>query len=158
MGTQELALSLLVSVAVGFAAAVPVTPIFCLLRKLFYVPFIRRHLVEEAVHKGHVVQARLKKDYGDYKEDKALGQITTGRRRAVYNYEYQGYRYHYRCITSSKPSAELTLYFLRSPRKACLSKELGLLESHWLRYYIRIALLILLANFGLLIFTGGLGT
>ena len=47
--------ALLVSAIVGTTLAVPLTPVMCLLRKMFYVPFIRQRLVDEAVEKGHIV-------------------------------------------------------------------------------------------------------
>ena len=46
----------LIGIFLGPVASLAITPIFCLLRKLFYVPFIRESLREKAERKGHVVE------------------------------------------------------------------------------------------------------
>ncbi len=45
----------------GPVASLAITPIFCLLRKIFYLPFIRKGLIEKAKEKGHVVEAHMQK-------------------------------------------------------------------------------------------------
>lgn len=54
---------ILIGIFFGPVASLAITPIFCLLRIIFYVPFIRKSLREEAERKGHVVKASLKKNH-----------------------------------------------------------------------------------------------
>ena len=50
-------------ISVGLNLAVLLTPIVCLLRTIFYVPFIRKKLLEDAKKNGHIIKATLKKHH-----------------------------------------------------------------------------------------------
>lgn len=153
MGMRTLAL-LLASISMGFSLAIVITPGFCFIRKLFYVPLIRRRLLERVVQQDHIVQAYLDHYNGEHIEHGTLGRVMSNYYNAVYNYEYKGRRYRYRYTTTGAIPSELTLYFLKRPSKACLSDELGLRESPWLRCYLVISLLLTLVIFGTLIIKG----
>lgn len=147
--------TLLVSTMVGIMLAVPLTPVMCLLRKIFFVPFIRSRLVEKAVAKGHVVTAYLQKSGGLYGVDEAGGRICTNWAEGDYRYTYNGQNYRYRYRTTGEMPPELTLYFQRQPRRACLIRELGALESPLLKCYALTALLAAIAACALLMIGGG---
>ena len=74
--------AVLVSIMVGAVLAVPLTPVMCLLRKIFYVPFIRSRLVEKAAAEGHVVTAYLEKSGELYDVDENGGRIYTNKSEA----------------------------------------------------------------------------
>lgn len=147
--------ALLVSAIVGTTLAVPLTPVMCLLRKMFYVPFIRQRLVDEAVEKGHIVTAFLEKSSELYDVDKDGGRIYTNWAEGTYHYTYNGRRYRYWYRTTGGMPPELTLYFQRRPRRACLARELGALESPLLKCYALTVLLATIAVCAILITGGG---
>lgn len=130
----------MMALVMGMMPALFLTLGFYVVRSIFYVPFIRRRLVETAEREGHVVQARLLKQRDVYREDPHLGYVASDRQRALYQYEYRGKTYRYRYTTAGIVPEELTLYFQSHPGKACLSHELGLREFHWLRYFIAFSL------------------
>ena len=147
--------ALLVSAMVGMMLAVPLTPVMCLLRKIFYVPFIRGRLMEGAVAKGHVVTAHLEKSGELYDVDEDDGRIYTNWTEGVYRYTYNGRNYRYRYRTTGEMAPELTLYFQRRPGRACLARELGARESPLLKCYALTALLAAAAVCAILLFGGG---
>lgn len=140
MESRTIAL-ILVSAVMGMIVAIPVTPVFSILRKIFYVPFIRRRLLRQATEQGHVVQARLVRERDEYIEHKSLGRISSNCQEGIYCYEYGGRSYRYRYSTSGVMPQELTLYFQKWPRRACLSHELGVRESNWLLHYAGLSVL-----------------
>lgn len=133
--------TVLVSIIVGVVLAVPLTPVMCLLRKIFYVPFIRSRLVEKAAAKGHVVTAYLEKSGELYDVDENGGRIYTNWTEGSYRYTYGGKNYRYRYRTTGGMPPELKLYFQRRPRRACLEWELGAMESPLIKCYALTALL-----------------
>lgn len=143
------------SLIMGMMLSVFLTLGFYVVRGMFYVPFIRRRLVETAEREGHVVQARLLKQRDVYTDDPRLGNTASGKQRALYQYEYRGKAYRYSYTTSGIVPEELTLYFQSRPRKACLSRELGLREFRWLRYYIIFSLAAAVLFFRALRMNGG---
>ena len=155
METRTIAV-LLVSIVAGMTLAVPITPVFSLLRKIFYVPFIRRRLLREATERGHVVQARLEKQRDEYLEHKRLGRIPSPYQEGIYYYEYGGRCYRYRYHTAGIMPEELTLYFQRFPKRACLSSELGIMESNWWIHYFVLACIASVAVFCVLTMKGWL--
>ena len=147
--------SLLVSAMVGMMLAVPMMPLMCLLRKVFYVPFIRGRLMEGAVAKGRVVTAHLEKSGELYDVDEGGGHIYTNWTEGVYRYTYNGRNYRYRYRTTGEMPPELTLYFQRRPGRACLERELGAREPPLLKCYVLTALLAAAAVCVILLFGGG---
>lgn len=124
------------SLVAGAILAVPLTPVFCLLRKVFYVPFIRGRLVQEAEAKGHVVTAQLEKSGELYGTKQNGERVYTNRREGHYRYTYRGRSYRYRYRSTAELPEELILYFLRRPGRACLKRELGAMESPVVKYYV----------------------
>lgn len=116
------------------------TPILQLLRNIFYVPFVRERLYEKAVARGHIVTARLVSST-DIMERGANGMRFTGRRRCVYEYEWNGRRYKYRSITSGIVTDEVTLYFTKHPRTAGTRDEIGCSDLRWFPTFIWISLI-----------------
>ena len=143
------------SLVMGMMLSVFLTLGFYVLRGIFYVPFIRRRLVETAEREGHMVQARLLKQREVYEEHPKLGYTGSGKQRALYQYECQGKTYRYSYTTRGSVPEELTLYFLSCPRKACLSHELGLWEFRWFWYYIVFSLASAVLFFRTLTMNGG---
>lgn len=147
--------ALLASAMVGMMLAVPLMPVMCLLRKIFYVPFIRRRLVEDAIAKGHVVTAYLEKRNELYDVDKGDSNTYTNWTEGVYRYTYNGRNYRYRYRTTGDMPLELTLYFQQRPRRACLARELGALESPLLKCYALTAFLAAITVCAILMIGGG---
>lgn len=129
----------IVGVGVGIALSVFVTPVFCLLRKMFFVPLMRKRFKELAIKKGRVVTATLQKSFPVISRKDGL---PTGETLGRYSYDYKGKTYSFSCTTHYEPASELTLYFQKNPRKATLESMLGLKESNWLRYFFVIAIVI----------------
>lgn len=140
MPSRTIAL-MLTSAVIGMVVAIPITPVFSILRKIFYVPFIRRRLLRQATEQGHVVQAKLAREQDEYVEHKNLGRVPSNYTEGLYCYEYGGRSYRYRYTTAGIMPQELTLYFQKRPRKACLSHELGIRESNWLLHYAGLSVL-----------------
>lgn len=139
-------------VIIGPALSVIITPIFCLLRKMFIVPFLRKGLLEKAKRKGHIVKAHLVKTVPVY--DFKLG--TTDKQRGYYKYECNGKEYEYVCESYYEPGQELTLYYVKNPRKACLDRYLGMSERVWPKYYLLISVIMAVVVFVIGVnYTGG---
>ena len=67
----------LVGIFLGPIFSIAVTPIFCLLRTIFYVPLIRKKLREKAIEEGHVIEATLQKRYNVVHHDTESGNVGT---------------------------------------------------------------------------------
>lgn len=124
----------------SFIYALIATPVFCYLRKVFYVPFARKKMLEKAIAEGHVVQARLVKEHNIADGKEYLH--TSGKWYVMYQYQYAGKQYKYRATCYGNPSEEITLYFEKNPKQACAYLELGYMESNWKKYYIRLVAVI----------------
>lgn len=121
--------------AMGLVASVIITPIFCLLRRIIYVPLASQKLARDAEKKGHVVTGR----FAGYSDD--------GRNQPIYFYEYNGVEYWCYYNPISTPPDEIRLYFIKNPRKACLFYELGIHECNWFLYHRVIALIVAIILF-----------
>lgn len=128
----------LMGIFLGPVASLVITPVFCLLRILFYVPFIRKSLQEEAERKGNVVEAHLLKSHGI----RDGNGMPTMEDMGTYSYEVNGKSYRYRLLSTTGIPKNITLYYIKNPRKATLANDLGNWESPWLRYYLIISVLI----------------
>ena len=131
----------LIGIFLGPVASLAITPLFCLLRKLFYVPFIRKSLREKAERKGNVVEAHLLKSHNA----DGIG-MPTMEDMGTYSYEVNGKSYRYRLLSTTGIPKTITLYYIKNPRKATLANDLGNWESPWLKYYLVIALLVAIAT------------
>lgn len=69
----------LIGVFHGPVVSLAITPLFCLLRKIFFVPFMRKSLIEKAERKGHVVEAHLLKSHNLENHDTGFGPVPTMR-------------------------------------------------------------------------------
>lgn len=134
----------LIGVFLGPTASLAVTPIFCLLRTIFYVPFIREKLRREAIAKGHVIEATLQKKYNvvDYTD---LGNVGTEEDIGVYCYQYNVKQYKYQAVSKlsyKELPSTIMLYYIKNPRKATCAMDLENWEIPWLRFYIAISFII----------------
>ena len=132
----------LIGIFLGPVASLAITPLFCLLRKLFYVPFIRKSLQEKAERKGNVVEAHLLKSH-DIRDSNGM---PTMEEMGTYSYEVNGKSYRYRLLSTMGIPKTITLYYIKNPRKATLANDLGNWESPWLKYYLVIALVVAIAT------------
>lgn len=132
----------LIGIFLGPVASLAITPLFCLLRKLFYVPFIRKSLQEKAERKGNVVEAHLLKSHNIRNYDADGIGMPTMEDMGTYSYEVNGKSYRYRLLSTTGIPKNITLYYIKNPRKATLDNDLGNGESPWLRYYLIISVLI----------------
>lgn len=117
---------------VGPGLALIATPVFIFLQKLFYVPLARKKMLKKAIAKGNVVTAYLVKSNNVYSgsNDGTMGM--TPYMHGYYRYEYRGKSYTYWAKTANTLPEQITLYFKKKPRKACLASEFGLNESNWI--------------------------
>lgn len=136
----------LIGIFLGPVASLAITPLFCLLRKLFYVPFIRKSLQEKAERKGNVVEAHLLKSHNIRNYDADGIGMPTMEDMGTYSYEVNGKSYHYRLLSTMGIPKTITLYYIKNPRKATLANDLGNWESPWLKYYLVIALVVAIAT------------
>lgn len=94
----------------------------------------RKKAIEKATAKGHIVEARLidiKRDPYDDGGDQKDGLVMIGK----YKYIFENKTYYYQHRTTGLPLA-ITLYFLRSPRRAVVKEDLELFNLCWPLIYI----------------------
>ena len=139
----------LIGVFLGPVASLAITPVFCLLRKLFFVPFIRKSLREKAERKGHVVEAHLLKSHNIRNHNTDGVPLPTMEDMGIYSYEVNGKTYRYRLLSTTGIPQTITLYYIKQPRKATLANDLGNWESPWLKFYLIISLLVAGATVGI---------
>ena len=136
---MELIENFVVGIVYGLLVSAAITPIFCVARKIWYVPLMRQKYVKKAIENGRVVQAKLVKSWDSWNQSESGALIASNEVLGVYTYEYKGKKYKYRASSTSYLPDELTLYFLKNPRKASLYDEIGFRESNWLQYWLIIA-------------------
>lgn len=136
----------LIGIFLGPVASLAITPLFCLLRKLFYVPFIRKSLREKAERKGHVVEAHLLKSHNIRNHNTGGVPLPTMEDMGTYSYEVNGRTYRYRLLSTTGIPKTITLYYIKKPRKATLANDLGNWETPWLKFYLIISLLVAVAT------------
>lgn len=144
--TAKIIAYILIGICLGPIFSVGVTPIFCLLRKIFYVPFIRKSLIEKAERKGHVVEAHLLKSHNIRNHNTGGVPLPTMEDMGTYSYEVNGRTYRYRLLSTTGIPKTITLYYIKKPRKATLANDLGNWESPWLKFYLIISLLVAVAT------------
>lgn len=134
---------IILGVCLGPIASVAITPIFCVLWKIFYLPFIRKKLLEKAKADGHVVEAHLIKKHNIRNHNNRNGvPLPTMEDMGTYNYEVNGKKYRYRLVSSVCIPKTVTLYYIKKPRKATLANDLGNWESPWIKFYLVISLVV----------------
>lgn len=141
----KLVLIIILSIILGPFFSLFVTPIFCWLRKVYYVPVVNQKILQKAIDKGHTVNASLVKS-GDIvgvmqTNVDTSGVVDTGKIMGTYLYEYNGKKYKHHINTRNRLPEEITLYFIKNPRKASLPSEIGYSESNWLLYYLVISII-----------------
>lgn len=136
----------LIGIFLGPVVSLAITPLFCLLRKLFYIPFIRKSLREKAERKGNVVEATLQKSHTIRNHSSGMGPMPTMREMGTYSYQVNGRTYIYRHISANQLPDTLILYYIKKPSKATVANDLGNWESPWLKYYLVIALIVAIAT------------
>ena len=136
----------LMGIFLGPVASLVITPVFWLLRTLFYVPFICKSLQEEAERKGNVVEAHLLKSHDIRTYDADGIGMPTMEEMGTYSYEVNGKSYRYRLMSTTGIPETITLYYIKNPRKATLAHDLGTWEFPWLKYYLVIALVVAIAT------------
>lgn len=130
-----------------------VTPIYCFVRTYYYVFFKQDKLREEAERKGHVVQATLIRKWDDSYTPDASGGIQYKKTHEVgrYRYSVNGRNYRFVCKTDfsyEELPEELTLYWLKKPRKARTYGNIGFFElPHPILSWIGISFLCAIAVF-----------
>lgn len=138
---------ILIGIFLGPVASLAITPVFCLLRKIFFVPIIRGKLRESAEKKGHVVQATLQKHHTINNHETGFGPVPTMREMGTYVYTVGGKSYKYQHITARGLHDTLTLYYIKNPRKATVGGDLGNWETPWFRFYLIISLVVAVVTF-----------
>lgn len=92
-------------------------------------PKKRETALNQALAKGHVVTAILKKRHSSVRDPfsrSASGKVDLG----IYEYEYKGRKYRYKLYDGQLP-ATVKLYFVKSPQKASEAAALGRSDTCW---------------------------
>ncbi len=129
----EIIIKIIVGIMCGFTLGIPFTPIVCLMRHLFIVPFRYQKMLDKAIKEGHVVKATLIKAKDAAGEG---GHLDSSRQEGLYQYEYKNKIYKKHLVGQSPIRKEITLYFERNPRKAVCKAEFGGYESPILLCYL----------------------
>ena len=131
---EKLIVMVLSALILAFLFAFPASAVANYLRIVFYLPFVRRKKLDEAIEQGHVVQAKLMKH-----PERLLASGSevsySGSWEAHYQYSYQGKEYRYKGVFTSYPPEEITLYFETNPARACTGNAFGIRESRWKKFY-----------------------
>ncbi len=126
---------ILIGIFAGPIFAIFTTPLAGLLRTIFYVPFIRKKLLEKAISEGHVIEAVYEKGY-----DMHENNIATMKRVGVYSYQYKNKKRKYRMVTTGRLPETIKLYYIKRPGKATVGGDLGNWEIPWLKIYVSMTL------------------
>lgn len=139
----QVIIALMIAIPLGCILAAMAMPVFYLLRKIFYVPFIRGKLVREAIAKGHVVTAyrgQTRHIYEPMKGPASDRYVASGKKWSVYTYEYGGKPYRLEGRSYRELPDTMTLYFIKKPGKACPANALGQRENPgWFLQYLGVA-------------------
>ena len=131
---ESFVVKILSSLILAFLFAFPASALANYLRIVFYVPFVRRKLIDNAIAQGHDVQAKLTK-HPQRMLDNGSTVSYSGSWEAHYQYSYKGKEYRYKGVFTSYPPEEITLYFESNPARAGLGNEMGIRESRWKKFY-----------------------
>lgn len=142
--SSEIIARVIVAMCFGIALSLFITPIFVFIRKIMYGPFSNKKLLKKAIDEGHIVQAKLVESYSS---------LNNNKEHLIYEYEWKGKTYKYRCISKSytgNPSS-FELYFIKNPRKAGNCDELYITaKSPWIASYLIITVIISIIAFFML--------
>lgn len=131
--------AVLVGIFAGPVVSIVITPVFCLLRTTYYVPFIRGKLREEAPKNGHVVEAHLVKKH-TLTEKKQYGYVDTMKEMGKYVYYVKGRKYVYHLVSYNGLDKTISLFYIKNPRKATVGGDLGNFEVPWFKIYLILSL------------------
>lgn len=137
----------LIAGVLGPMLAVFLTPMYVLFRKIYIVPFKRKKLLQKAIEQGHVVTAKYVRSHDIIDGKSDFNSMPTGKTSTWYTYEYNGKTYKYHAMSRWGSSDQLTLYFIKNPRKADVADELGLSETPWFRCYLLMATVCIIGVF-----------
>lgn len=139
--SSEIIARAIVAICFGVTLSLFITPVFILIRKIMYAPFTNKKLLKKAIDNGHFVQAKLVKSFSGDKH------------HLIYEYEWEGKTYKYKCISNSYTGHpwELELYFINNPRKVASCDRLFVTaKSPWLVSYLIITVIISIIAFFML--------
>lgn len=133
IGKLELIEIIVIAAIVGLVAATLIYITLRAINKLSYTPEKRRRLVQTAIDRGHVVNAKLvmTKDIAG----KIQSMENEEGKMCVYEYSYKGKYYSNRIITPGHPTDTMTLYFLKNPACATTMNNIGLNEKKWKAWF-----------------------
>lgn len=149
----------IISIMAGPFLSVFITPIYCVVRSILYVPAIQNRLMEEAKSKGHVVQATLIKTKKImYRTDNNGDRMYDPHQKGKYKYQVNGRNYTRTLMMDSISvdfDDEVTLYWLKKPRRAHSYGNLGYFElPHPFLSWLLISVLSTVAIFVISMITG----
>lgn len=123
-----------------FAAVAIVFPWYIISTKLNLLPKRQEEARQKAMERGHVVTATFVRSYGRDVDNPNLPS------QCLYRYTCNGKSYKYTVFTDDPPR-ELTLYYMRNPRKAAEGDAINASEKPWfLRFLIVAAIIIFIAK------------
>lgn len=128
--------TLILCFAISLVLSAVVTPVFCGIRKVFYVPFRQKKILKNAIASGHMVEARLIKRRVEHAPNNGHGRVSTGQDIGIYEYQLDGKIYRTRTLSVNRLPETMTLYYEKNPKKAVPADYVGFVERVWPRYYL----------------------
>lgn len=139
--------TLILCFAISLVLSAVVTPVFCGIRKVFYVPFRQKKILENAIASGHMVEAKLVKRRVEHAPNNGQGRISTGQDIGIYEYQLDGKTYRTRTLSVNRLPETMTFYYENNPKKAVPADYVGFVERVWPKYYLVFSLIITVVIF-----------
>ena len=128
--------SIIPAIICSLISALFLTPVYQVVVRLLYAPFVRERKVQEAKEKGHVLTAYGMKQTTILEETKDGSLRSSGQRYVEYEYEYNGKKYRYMGKTASDYPNKITLYFDDDPKYADTEYLYSPSVYNWKKHYL----------------------
>ena len=129
----ELIEVIVIAALAGLVAATMINIIIRAISRMSYTPEKCRRLVQTAVSRGHVVNAKLVMTRDIAGKFESMEEENS--KLCVYEYSYKGKYYSNRVITPGRPTDTMTLYFVKNPACATTQSNIGRNEKHWKTWF-----------------------
>lgn len=144
--------NLILAFCFGITIAIFITPIFVYLKKIMYHQTQNKKWLDKAIEDGHIITAKKIKEHGLYRNFHGQ-RVLSHRSMATYQYTYNGKTYKKQFISHNNFNSEMTLYFIKNPRKAAVSRELWVTaKNHWIRSFFIVTLICTIISWFILFF------
>lgn len=118
-------------VFLALVSGLPLAPFLSLLYTYFVASFQKKKKLQQAINAGHIVEAYLEKRYAPRGTPES-----TDRYFATYSFDWKGKKYQRRFKYLNEPPAQLTMYFVKNPKKAEPQNSFIGMETGLLPFFI----------------------